>query len=54
MATINDYHFNNIGRIGFDTVNMSQRNIQNQNQSNWLLTNYHTDDCMMNQTKNLP
>ena len=51
MATINDYHFNNIGRIGFDTVNVSQRNIQNQNHSNWLLTNFHTGDCMMNQTK---
>ena len=49
---ISDYHFNNIGRIGYDSINLTQKNIQNQNQANWLLTNYNTDDCAMDKTKN--
>ena len=40
MANIYDYTFNNLSRIGNDNCDISQRDIQNNNSSNYLLNNF--------------
>lgn len=47
MATVNDYIFNNLSRIGNDDCGMDQRNIQNLNSSNYMLNNFFSSDCNM-------
>ena len=47
MSIISDYKFNNMGRIGNDSCDLSQRNVQNVKKGNYTLTNYNVDDCMM-------
>ena len=46
-TTISNYYFDNMSRIGNDNCDTSERNIQNMKGSNWLLTNYFSNDCMM-------
>jgi hypothetical protein len=40
MASIHDYTFYNMGRIGNDSCGMSQQNIQNVGAANYMLQNY--------------
>ncbi len=47
MAHSNDYNFNSLSRIGDDSCDISQRNVQNVSQANYLLTNYFSADCGM-------
>jgi len=47
MATVSDYIFGNMSRIGNDNCDQSQKNIQNVSQANWSLTNYSSDECTM-------
>lgn len=46
-AYTKDYTFDNLTRIGDDSCGLSQRNVQNVSQSNYLLTNFFTQDCGM-------
>lgn len=39
MTTMNDFMFNNLGRIGADTVDNTQRNLANTRYSNYMLEN---------------
>ena len=39
MSSVNDYFFNNMGRIGNDSCGMSQDNIQNVKAANYILSN---------------
>ena len=39
--------FNNMSRIGNDSCDISQKNIQNTAHSNWTLTNFFSSDCNM-------
>ena len=47
MASIGDYTFNNMSRIGDDTCGISQRNVQNIESGTYLLQNYFSSDCAM-------
>lgn len=47
MASIYDYTFNQMSRIGNDNVDISERNIQNVNAANYLLDNFNAG-CSMN------
>jgi hypothetical protein len=47
MASIYDYTFNQMSRIGNDSTDLSERNIQNANSANYLLENLNTS-CPMN------
>ena len=40
MATVHDFTFNNLARIGEDACDISQRNIQNSKQANYMLDNF--------------
>lgn len=40
MASIHDYTFNNMGRIGNDSCDTTQQNIQNIEAANYMLQNY--------------
>jgi len=44
-----DYTFNNQTRMGFDSCDTSQRNIQDTNASNYMLTNFQAS-CPLNNT----
>ena len=44
MASINSYTFNNIGRIGNDNTDQTQRNISNTQYSNYLLSNFSSNN----------
>ena len=46
MAFINDYVFSNMSRIGNDNCGLSQRNVQNTNSANYLLTNFSNSQPM--------
>ena len=46
-AYTKDYTFDSLTRIGDDNCGLSQRNIQNVSQSNYLLTNFFAEDCGM-------
>lgn len=41
MAFVKDFVFSNMSRIGNDNCDLSQRNIQNTNSANYLLTNHN-------------
>ena len=41
MATISNYLFDNMTRIGNDSCDRSQRNVQNLNSANYVLENYY-------------
>tara|TARA_Y100000992_G_scaffold302429_1_gene276525 strand:- start:576 stop:1205 length:630 start_codon:yes stop_codon:yes gene_type:complete len=47
MASVSDYAFNNMSRIGNDNCDQSQRNIQNVAQADWTLSNHMSDSCTM-------
>ena len=40
MTTTSDFMFNNMGRIGSDLTDNSQRNISNERYSGYILNNY--------------
>ena len=40
MATVHDFTFNNLARIGEDECDISQRNIQNSKQATYMLDNF--------------
>ena len=48
MTTTSDFMFNNMGRIGSDVTDNSQRNISNERYSSYLLNNYfnNSDDTV--------
>jgi len=46
-AFTKDFTFDSLSRIGDDSCGLSQRNIQNTSQSNYLLTNFFSQDCGM-------
>ena len=48
MASVKDYMFDNMSRIGNDNCGVSQRNIQNVKNGNYILTNPFNGDCLMN------
>ena len=47
MAYVNSYTFDNMSRIGCDTGDLSQRNVQNMNAANYALNNFFSTDCQM-------
>jgi hypothetical protein len=47
MATVTNYTFDNMSRIGLDNCNQSQTDIQNVSSCNYLLQNYFASDCTM-------
>ena len=47
MASIYDYTFNRMSRIGNDSTDLSERNIQNTHSANYLLDNLNSS-CSMN------
>ena len=47
MAYVNSYTFDNMSRIGCDTGDLSQRNVQNLNAANYALSNFFSTDCQM-------
>ena len=47
MASVNDYTFNNMSRIGNDNCDLSQRNQQSTKNANYMLTNFGASDCLM-------
>ena len=48
MASVKDYMFDNMSRIGNDNCGVSQRNVQNVKNGNYILTNPFNGDCLMN------
>ena len=44
MASISSYMFNNMGRIGNDVTDRSQKNVYNTKFSNYTLSNYFSDN----------
>ena len=46
MASVNDYTFFNMSRIGNDNCGLSQKNIQNAEAGNYLLTNFYPHTSM--------
>ena len=47
MATIKDYVFDKMTRIGNDTCGLSQMNVQNINAGNYMVQNFFSSDCTM-------
>lgn len=47
MSIVSDFTFNNMSRIGDDECDLSQRNLQNVKESNYLLTSFHANECGM-------
>ena len=47
MASVSSYTFDNMTRIGQDSCDMSQDNIQNAKGGSYMLTNYFTKYCGM-------
>lgn len=43
MASIFDYQFNNMGRIGLDSTDQSQKNVYNTRFANYTLSNYFSN-----------
>ena len=52
MATIFDYKFDNMSRLGFDDCDISQRNLQNVKNGNYTTTNYFVNECNMSKPIN--
>ncbi|MDC1321466.1 hypothetical protein N8261_05835, partial [Flavobacteriaceae bacterium] len=46
-AYTKDFTFDSLSRIGDDSCELSQKNIQNVSQANYSLTNYFAQDCGM-------
>lgn len=46
-AYTKDFKFEQLSRIGDDSCSLSQRNIQNTQSANYLLTNFFVQDCGM-------
>jgi hypothetical protein len=46
-AYTKDFTFDHLSRLGDDSCDISQRNIQNVSQSSYLLTNFFSQDCGM-------
>ena len=40
MASVHDYTFDKMARIGDDACDISQRNLQNSKHANYMLDNY--------------
>lgn len=53
MASISDFKFSNMSRIGNDDCSMSQRNIQNTESANYMLANFFLADCNMSKAVSL-
>ena len=49
MATVHNYLFDNLSRIGDDQCSMTQRDIQNKNQGNYTMKNHFLKYCGMKQ-----
>jgi hypothetical protein len=49
MASVYNYTFDNLSRIGNDACTQDQNTIQNIQASNYLLQNYFINDCTMKQ-----
>jgi hypothetical protein len=47
MATVSNYLFDNMTRIGEDECGLSQQNIQNSNAGNYMLTSFGAANCGM-------
>ena len=47
MATVKDYVFDKMTRIGNDTCGLSQMNVQNINAGNYMVQNFFSSDCTM-------
>ena len=47
MATYSGYTFDNMSRIGLDSCNVSQTDIQNVASCNYITQNYFASDCSM-------
>jgi hypothetical protein len=47
MAYIRGYTFDNLSRIGNDSCDLSQRNVQNLDSANYMLANFFSTDCQM-------
>ena len=47
MATVNDYVFDKMARIGNDSCGLSQKNVQNINAGNYMVQNFFSSDCTM-------
>ena len=47
MSYVTSYTFDNLSRIGNDSCDMSQRNVQNLNAANYALNNFFSSDCQM-------
>jgi len=43
MSYINNYMFNNMGHLGQDSTDKTQRNVSNTRFANWTLSNYFSD-----------
>ena len=46
-AFTRDFTFDQLSRIGEDSCGLSQKNVQNVSASNYLLTNFFSQDCGM-------
>lgn len=43
MSSVGSYNFNNLGSIGYDTTDQSQKNVYNTRFANYTLSNYFSD-----------
>ena len=50
MSLISDFKFERMSRIGNDSCDLSQRNVQNVKGSNYTLTNHNVGDCFMSKS----
>ena len=53
MAYVSNYTFDNMSRIGNDSCCIDQNSIQNSQSCNYLLQNYFSQDCSMNNARQL-
>lgn len=53
MANVSSYTFDNMSRIGLDSCNKSQTDIQNVSSCNYMTQNYFASDCTMKNAKSL-
>ena len=53
MASLSDYTFGNMGRIGLDQCNLTQDTIQNMSACNYMTQNYFASDCSMQRQREL-
>lgn len=51
MSSMFDYNFNNMGRIGLDSTDQSQRNVYNTKFANYTLSNYFSSIISDNHVK---